>query len=1253
MMRLLWLILLPTLVSFSAETIRQPGYEFWFDGFGAGRIVQGTTKIELPELWAIAIGDQPSVSASAFVKEPWNAQVEVKREGNALIATYIAKACVLEFVADCKPQEIDFTFNVTSTDREINRVVLPAKSHFPLEGMGKVIFPQYGSETNGIAFLPDYFRRHTGNTKLVSQRVGPEPYATFSGLELNYLPFKEPEKPLEVTAEGKQWFSDEAVKAIEGASMRVCRPPKEGHKDLVLVRNASGDLIHGNQYGGKGWFFRNSTGGFGRNPIAGTLMLETLAGLARQNPELLKDKRFAVISLPLFKENMSWAALRVGEWSALLNTSKLVSQMRGQVVMIRTPEELKSALQDNKFGLILNPYNEWLATGTIEQHQSYVAAIKDFVIRGGVWWETGGVPFYFSAAYQEYCSYHTLYPAAVADFAQFQFASGNVSIFGIQPMLRRPWDRERYCTPVTLSITGTGTSADYVHSWHFYIDQGGTWRSPKFRWQFNHSSAQAALDEYGMINEINVPLSAKEVKQGTLSRLKEAMLLRYRVGNAKRQISELDHIPPSSNLHFTEYLKGGFDKQYPDHLPPNKNWGTEDDMKEFVRIAHERGHLSMPYTNTSWWGSTPKGPTFIAAGEAPLAKAKDGKALTETYGNNQGYSLSFHHPAVQQAHRKVRRQMAQTMQHDILLQDQVGSRGWRVDFNPVEPIKGPNAMDGLVSLSMEDMEEVMLACEDGYDRVLNIETIICGSSWGQVPGDGVNRTRHNKHHFPKGEWQFFPILGFLGHDKCLFTNHDLDLYIIDHERMAAILAFGYATSETWQAGLQNTPKKRDWVFWVDAVQKTACADYAGRKMLDFIYLQEHTAAPAPHMLIYTRFDGDISVLTNTGKAPITLNGLLERTKLPDGDKSWLEGQVMPGFGYYVCSPRVRTGHLYASDGKATCFAFRKKEGRLLGGLRGESGTVLRIPVPNDWTSQALRLQALGFQNQETQCRIESGWMTVAIPVKDRDIKKLPAELKVKSPAALGILKPEVVIYNPQPCKDGYQNGRASDFKSEFARHFARTDLKTIEVTDVHKMLSMLRLPYGASGRPFAVINPLTEIMPGVEGVEFDEIAKAVHDYVVNGGIWWETGGAPFFYYRKLKEDGTHTQTALGFSGLARFGLMTQGVGHDNPAEHLNVTEIGEQWFGPERTRRFRASYSNMSRSFESDPNSVVLIQCDAGASDFVAPNRLGGWGFFGNIGGFRVPGNLAPDIVAGALIYLWNNPWPEPSHDGYEVLWRF
>ena len=82
--------------------------------------------------------------------------------------------------------------------------------------------------------------------------------------------------------------------------------------------------------------------------------------------------------------------------------------------------------------------------------------------------------------------------------------------------------------------------------------------------------------------------------------LKRSVLV-YVIGNAREKLAHLSQLPVPSLVHFADYLKGGFDKQYPDHLPPNPGFGTPAELRDVFDRCHALGLLVMPYTNPTWW----------------------------------------------------------------------------------------------------------------------------------------------------------------------------------------------------------------------------------------------------------------------------------------------------------------------------------------------------------------------------------------------------------------------------------------------------------------------------------------------------------------------------------------------------------------------------------------------------------------------------------------------------------------------------
>ncbi len=305
------------------------------------------------------------------------------------------------------------------------------------------------------------------------------------------------------------------------------------------------------------------------------------------------------------------------------------------------------------------------------------------------------------------------------------------------------------------------------------------------------------LARYGKANRLTRPLADK-INPDVLIRLKRSVLL-YLGGTCREKAAALATLPVPTLIHFADYLKGGFDKQYPDHMPVRPDFGTPEEFRAFFARAHACGHLVSPYTNPTWWCDHPRGPTFERAGDAPLLKGRDGKPSHEIYGSNDGWTTTLWHPAVQAANRLTVRRFTQDYPVDILFQDQCGSRGWHFDANPASPT--PYAYsEGMIAMSDEDSRSVPLATECGWDRIADYQTLLCGLSWGIVPPDNNRynpawqRIFEDAQANPPETWEIFPLATAVMHDKAIFLHHDLGQFVNTDQMLAWTLGLGYSLS---------------------------------------------------------------------------------------------------------------------------------------------------------------------------------------------------------------------------------------------------------------------------------------------------------------------------------------------------------------------------------------------------------------------------------------------------------------------------
>ena len=336
-------------------------------------------------------------------------------------------------------------------------------------------------------------------------------------------------------------------------------------------------------------------------------------------------------------------------------------------------------------------------------------------------------------------------------------------------------------------------AAAIEHTFQAFAAPGSTRQLPMQQMVVGQPHRQA-LAEYGHRNGFTRGLADK-AKPEVVAALKRSILLKVSTRKLTETTRIAEELPFPVLFHIDDYLHGGFDKQYPDHLPPNPDVGTAEDLSHLVNVCHSKGHLFMPYTNPTWWCVNPKGPTFEAQGEAPLARDLDGNLYPESYGLStiQGYGICAWHPAVQAANDVTRRQFTHDFPADVLFEDQVGARGHRWDTNPAAPQAGAY-LEGLHRIAHRDSASVPLGTEDGHDRLINWETMFCGLSFPWLPNRPSNHYVLYEDLWPEGAWRIEPLALFLAHDKVLFYHHDLGGFVQNRRDLSLTLVMGYGLS---------------------------------------------------------------------------------------------------------------------------------------------------------------------------------------------------------------------------------------------------------------------------------------------------------------------------------------------------------------------------------------------------------------------------------------------------------------------------
>ena len=231
--------------------------------------------------------------------------------------------------------------------------------------------------------------------------------------------------------------------------------------------------------------------------------------------------------------------------------------------------------------------------------------------------------------FQKNNSRQYLYPEQLfSDFVHLDSEKGRISLYSVQK------DQENWIfVPAQLEI-GSKNCQGYVrHSFQLFSIPGKTFLCPRLRLAF-HQNVQNAIINYGHANGFEKKLG-KKVLPLVLKKLKRALLLNYRLGKFRKKIELLKKIPSPMLLFLPDYLPKGFDRWYPDHLPPNPKKGTPREFRRLFDQAHRLGHLIMPYTNPTLWSMGPDSPTLKKYGKVAFRRRLDGDFEIENYGSKK------------------------------------------------------------------------------------------------------------------------------------------------------------------------------------------------------------------------------------------------------------------------------------------------------------------------------------------------------------------------------------------------------------------------------------------------------------------------------------------------------------------------------------------------------------------------------------------------------------------------------------------
>lgn len=1222
----------PPVVAFSLDCA---GYKVTFaEGTGALLVTSPSGE---PLLWS---GEDGLWRLETIAGEPVSADMpcEAVSDGDSYALAYRTSATEVVVRVTPGPEWLDLAATVRH-DRTVLQFALPATLRFSAASVERLISPMHSSECVGGAFLRPFFEEQSGDdpTAWEAEAAGPSGYLALFGGPLTTRPDADAPVPLLVTETGRVWLGEGLSSQLGRTAAPVNRPPAEGQADLVLVDSQNGPWLSGSRLGGRGLLLR--VGGLVPESIsehqllAITRCLEHLAGA-----QLPTAPTVAVFDIRRGPARGGWSETRISEWRRVLEDSQALRELGVAVQAVAAPGGLFESLDaGDRPWAVVNPYGEALPLPEGVTMAEAVRAIGDFVRAGGIWCEVGGHPFFYALRPVRHLSYGTPYPPAFADYQRLETASGAVSLYRVAPTAWEPWAAARdpsLCFVPGSLAHGRDESGPYCRrAFHTYVPPGEEWATPTVRIAFG-GTALSTLRDYARANELVRPLRDK-LGPERFDALRHSVVVRTD-GPATVLKGAVGALPRPSVLHIVLYLKGGFDKEYPDHLPPSPSWGTEDDLRALIAVCREHGVLFMPYTNPTWWCDNPRGPTFEAAGEAPLAVGLGGRHYHERYGPNDGWTTTFWHPAVRAANERTVRQFTESFPVGILFQDQCGARGWVYDLNPSSPT--PFAYtEGLLSMVREDSEMVPLSTECGWDRLLPYVSQFCGITWALVPSEHAPPwVSLYADRVPLGSWEPFPLAQALGHESVAFIHHDLGQFVTSNEGLAWTLGLGYNMSYAIALGAIGGDGPGEWLRWLDAIQKTICARYTGEPLESFSIERESPDDPG----VMTSQYGPVKVVANLsgrarpapGRPTTTLapyGFVAEATDALAGGVTELDGVRMPG-------------------GKPVWFTREVREQVAEYVVFAPERSTVALPLPSAWGS----VGPATLDGGACQLDLDGGVARFTTRPAARDgALEPPAELASEAPSQwpLGRRPNRIGVIAPADLPTVWTTIRPLDWLEALASS-AWVQAAGIAVERIDTAAELrAALAEEASGW-FAIVNPLGEVFLAAEGLDGYATVDAIRDYVRNGGIWWETGGYSFYTAAQLGESGMWEFDTLAGGGLGRLGITAAMDPIDAPPVSLEATEAGRHWLQPQSLEAIGRHPSQANRGAGSGPPTVCLVA--SSEREYVFGYRLDGWGWLWRIGGLNPIREVALPVVVDTLEHLYTHPpLPLPT-DPTPRTWR-
>ncbi len=821
-------------------------------------------------LWSATLRDGGKIDSSMLT-------CSVSERAGKLAFIYTGEDMDVQVTVSPRSKYVDFIATVTPKSRDILEFAVPARINFSPDAVSGISLQNNNPRNSGMTLNSSFFKNRSNMGMPVFKRgkmLGGGAYRKIFGGDCINLHPKSEITNVKVGPDAKKWLGDYWTKKLAAEKFEPSRPFGKGQADIVLAESDRGVFLGGSTLGGKGAIFRVGGKTYDRLHIA-RYWCAVIEHIRATNKAAKSPRR----KIAILNFNTQGVDSEMGGWR---NQFEIIKE---KPVYISDNDSYVKALSDPEVMAIINPYKEFCPTINDKSMLEFADDIKKFVQDGGYWFECGGICFHNALERSDYLSVDGRVPAAQADFFHFDMKGAKVALYSVQPITWKEWTPEEYVLPSRFELGGSKEGGFIDRPFVVYVKAGDVAKLPPVRMSFGKDvidSAQLFCRHNGVKKSLDEKLPKNIAKK-----FKDSLLIKVNARDLEETKRIVEFMPVPAVIHLSNYLLGGFDKQYPDHLPPRPEFGSAEDFKDFIKEVRARGSLFMPYTNNTWWCDNPRGPTFIANGEDPLSVDINGKHFYEKYAKNDGWTICMWHPAVRAANEKLAKEFTEDYPVDILFQDQCGARYARMDFNKAAP--SPNSYaEGMISTVRSDSKLAPLSTEDGWWGICDYEVQFCGFSFGWV-GSASWYRRMMWEEWPKDSFTLYNMCGAMFHDKLSLTHHDLGTSVDTQTKLVWTLAHGFSLIYIPSIGSER-PQVKAWIYWLDALQKAAVSKYLGKDMTAFEHSWKSLDSTGDSV-VKAKY-GDISVVANVGEEELKLDDtttLLDNSFYLEGKNVWAGG----------------------------------------------------------------------------------------------------------------------------------------------------------------------------------------------------------------------------------------------------------------------------------------------------------------------------------------------------------------------------